>query len=247
MTPDASFIPPNTVPPDPPEAKVIALVFSIFMSGILILAIGFMCVEFLAEMIGHPLQLGTQQSRQNVPLPLEQNIYEESQDFSALITPKHLTQMRGPEIAVIYTRHSSANSAIPPDLLIDGEPHPWEVQYGNTTWFARLQLEPGEHCVQVEEAEAEFVVDNPDAPSELPEFFVWNHPHPDINNIDRCHDCHEVLPTPVSPFAAGRSTAIGAWKGSASCFVCHDAKEHEIRHAILHRATNQCLRCHTIH
>jgi len=55
MSQHTSFIPPNVTPPDPPEAKVVALVFSIFMSVILLAFIGFICVDFLADIAEYPL------------------------------------------------------------------------------------------------------------------------------------------------------------------------------------------------
>jgi hypothetical protein len=50
MSPDTSFIPPDVTPPDPPEAKAVALAFSIFMFAVMLAFTGFVCVEFLAEM-----------------------------------------------------------------------------------------------------------------------------------------------------------------------------------------------------
>ena len=51
----ASFIPPDVVPPEPPGAKTITLIFSVFMSVVLIAFIGFVSIEFLADIAGIPL------------------------------------------------------------------------------------------------------------------------------------------------------------------------------------------------
>jgi len=66
---DAAFIPPDVTPPPPPEARVVALVFSVFMSVILLAFIGFVSVEFLADMAGHPLRFGRQPLPPDVILP----------------------------------------------------------------------------------------------------------------------------------------------------------------------------------
>jgi len=51
MSPHASFIPPDVTPPDPLEAKVAAFVFSTFMSAVLILFIGYVCIDFLTDSV----------------------------------------------------------------------------------------------------------------------------------------------------------------------------------------------------
>jgi hypothetical protein len=153
--------------------------------------------------------------------------------------------MQGPEIVVIYTQRISG--ATPPTLLIDDVPHPWETQYGTNTWFARLALKTGLHRVQAEESEAEFFVETLDSSLRSSELWTWHRPHPGTDNTDLCYGCHEMHNVPTAPFAAGHNKAIGLWKGIASCFECHNAEAHAIRHAALQPITNQCLRCHTMH
>jgi len=55
MSQHTSFIPPNVTPPEPPEAKVIALIFSVVMSVVLIVFIGYICIDFLADITEYPL------------------------------------------------------------------------------------------------------------------------------------------------------------------------------------------------
>jgi len=245
---NASFIPPNVTPPDPPEAKTVALVFSVLMSVILIAFIGFISVEFVADMAGHPFHFGIQPLPPDVLPPLESDIREESKPPCELVTPKHQTLMMGSEIAVIYTRRLPDQPAMPPDLVVDGVRHPWDTQYGDNTWFARLPFQAGPHRVQVEESEAEFFVETLDSPIRSSEPWAWNMPHPDTHKIDQCHDCHEMPEQPAGLLATGCRSAIGAWKGTASCFACHPVERHDMLHAIIHPIpADQCLRCHAMH
>jgi hypothetical protein len=245
---NASFIPPDVTPPDPPEARTVARVFSVFMSVILLAFIGFVSVEFLADMAGHPLKFGIRQPPPDVLPSLEPGIGEESKILCELITPKHQTLMMGSEIAVIYTRRLPDRPAMPPDLVVDDARHSWETQYGDNTWFARLLLQAGPHRVHVEEAEADFFVETLESPVRSAEPWVWNLPHPDTNKIDQCHDCHEMIDQPTDPSVMDRRSAIGAWKGMGSCFACHPIERHDIFHAAIYpMPLNQCLRCHAMH
>ena len=61
MSSHASFIPPDVIPPDPPEAKVVAFVFSAFMSVVLIMFIGYVCIDFLADIVGYSSSQNTLQ------------------------------------------------------------------------------------------------------------------------------------------------------------------------------------------
>ena len=235
-------------PPDPLEARVASFVFSVFMSVLMIAVIGMVCIDFFAEMTGIPLVSGTQ--------PPSQDFYqfaEEEESLEALkgpfelITPQHQTQMIGPEIVVIYTRRLPNGPAILPALLLDGSPHPWEEQFGDNTWFARLQLQEGQHRIQVEESEADFFVVTLDSPLRSPEQWAWNRPHPDTDKTDRCYDCHKRSDLPTGPLLTDHNNAIGIWKGISSCFACHEEDEHKALHAFIQPTTKRCLRCHTIH
>ena len=156
--------------------------------------------------------------------------------------------MLGTEVVVIYTRRAPNQSAMPPNLVVDDGRHPWEAQYGDNTWFARLPLLPGPHRVQVEESEADFFIETLTSTERSIEQWTWHRPHPDTNKIDKCHDCHVIVGQPSDPLAMGRRPAIGAWKGIASCFECHEAMQHNIRHAVIQpMPTDQCLRCHAMH
>ena len=240
----ASLIPPHVTPPDPLIVKVVVAFFSILMSFALIVFIGFVGIEFLAEMAGYPFNFEAQLPTEGFLLSEEQDALLDYKSPFELITPKHHTRMRGPEVAVIYTRRLPNRSAAPPVLLLGGIPHPWEKQFGDSTWFARLLLSAGQHHLQVEESEAEFFVETLDSPLQAPEEWVRHNPHPDTDKTDRCSDCHEMG---VDPLMQSRNQAIGAWQGFASCFACHDSREHEIRHAIIPLTTDRCLRCHAVH
>ena len=249
MSEHTSVIPPNVTPPDPFVVKVLALVLSVFLSFVLMLFIGFMCIEFLADMLGQPFTFGTQSPPIDVNLLSEQDTLILLKSPCELITPKHHTQIRGPEVVVIYTERLPEDSpAMPPDLLVDGTPHPWEVQFGNNTWFARLQLQTGLHRVQVEGTEAEFFVTTADSHLQSPEDWAWNRPHSDTNQIDRCDICHKVSVQPTDLLTGRRTFVLGGWQGAeTSCFVCHEREDHASRHAALKTITNQCFRCHSIH
>ena len=210
--------------------------------------IGFVSIEFLADMTGHPLNFGRQPLPPDVVFPLESDSTGVSKLPCELITPKHQTRMMGPEIVVIYTRRSPDPAAMPPDLVVDDTRQPWEAQYGDNTWFARLQMLEGPHRVQVEESEAELFVETLISPVRSTEQWAWHRPHPDTNKIEQCYDCHERVDPLTDPSAIGRRHTIGAWKGIASCFECHEIERHDTRHAVVQPIpTYLCLRCHTIH
>ena len=244
----ASFVPPHVTPPDPFAVKVVALVFSMFLSVVLMLFIGFMGIEFLADMLGQPLTLGTQVPSHDIYPLTEQDSITLLESPYELITPKHHTQMLGPEVVVIYTHRVQEDwHAMPPDLLVDGTAHPWEIQFSDKTWFTRLQLQAGLHHVQVGKTEAEFFVETVDSSLRSPEEWAWNRPHPDTNKIDRCYDCHEISVQSMDPLATSHDLTLGVWKGAESCFACHEREEHALRHAALKSTANRCFWCHSMH
>ena len=248
MSEPTSIIPPHITPPDPLAARILALVFSVSLSVVLILFIGFMGIEFLLDMLGQPLVSVIQPPSYNVEPFAEQDILNLPKSPFELISPKHHTQTQGPEVVVIYTRRlPEDHHEMPPNLLIDDAPHPWDVQFGDNTWFARLQLQSGLHRVQVEETEAEFIVATADSLLQSPGEWTWNRPHPDTDKIDRCFDCHEISVQPTDLLTKNRTFTLGVWKGAESCFACHDREEHALRHAALKLTTNQCFRCHSMH
>ena len=240
-----SFVPPHITPPDPPIAKMVLLAFSIFMSLVMIIFIGFVSIDFLTEMTGHPFY-EMQFSPQDLKFPPDKDDIATFKPSFELITPKHQTQIWGSGIVVIYTRRLPDSLAMPPELMIDNVRFPWEKQYGKNTWFSRLSLPVGLHHVQVEGAEAEFFIETADSSLRSPEPWLWNHPHPGTDQMDQCCVCHVMVDMPIDPLAQGHDKAIGTWKGIESCFDCHDVNEFEYRHAAVQPA-NQCLRCHAVH
>ena len=243
------FIPPNVTPPDPPEAKAVALVVSAVLTLILAAFAGFIVVEFAAEMAGYPIGLARNEPAQETS-PQIQDSGEELKEPFELITPKNQTQIRGSGVVVIYTERTVP--ATLPSLWIDGIRHPWDMQYGDNTWFARIQLPAGKHCVQTGQAEAEFFVVMPDSTLHSPEPWKQSHSHLDTDKVDRCIDCHEMPPKPGDLLTAERSKAIGVWKGASGCLAseCHGVEKHESDHRFILSPTERsprCIRCHQIH
>jgi hypothetical protein len=166
-----------------------------------------------------------------------------------LITPRHQTRMKGPEVVVIYKQRSPDSPTESPNLLIDEVPQPWERQFGSDTWFARLILEAGLHRLQAADSDVDFFVETHDSTMQSPESWDKKHPHPDTNKTDRCFDCHKMADQPTDLLRAGQSRTIGAWKGAESCFACHGEEDHNALHFLkkIHLTTRQCTRCHSIH
>ena len=253
MSQHASFIPPNIEPPDPPEAKVVALIFSIIMAVIMIAGIGYVCVDFVADMMGQPMFFAAKQPPMEVAEFPKVSV-EEIKDPFELVTPRHQTRMRNPKVVIIYTVRLPGCPASPPNLIIDGIQHPWEMQYGNNTWFARHTFEPGEHRVQAAESEAVFLIDpllgtGIGSARWSPEQWAHISLHPGTNEVDQCGSCHEMRGQPASFSSENRGMTIGQWKGITSCFAsgCHKEEDHESIHRVVQPATNMCLRCHSLH
>ena len=151
---------------------MIALIFSMFMLLVMVAAVGFLCVDFFAELSGHPWVPGTA----DVHALSGQESAEDSASPFELITPRHQTRVRGPEIAVIYTC-----PVTPPNPVIDDIPYPchWNL-FGDMTWSARIELEAGLHRIQIEECVADFFVETPGSSLRSPEQWEWNRPYHDI-------------------------------------------------------------------
>ena len=252
MSSNSPLVPPDIMPPLPPVVQAVVLIFSVFMTLALTAFIGFVIVETTADMIGHPLWMGTPDSPEEDLWTTEQNTNDELKSPFELITPIHQTRMLGPEVVVIYTVRTMPTAL--PDLRVNDIQHPWDMQYGNNTWFARLQLPEGLHRLRAGEAEAEFFVASPDSThylsEHLPELWRWHYPHPNTNKVDLCTDCHKMSDQLIDPFMIPRNRTIGAWAGASSCFACHEEEEHEIVHRFVLPTTArnpQCVRCHSIH
>ena len=248
MFQNTSHSQPDITPPLPPVLKGIVYVFSVIMTLVLLAFIGFIVIEFVADMAGYPLSFVEPPPRGEDALLTEQDIARELKGSFELITPGHQTGVLGPEVVVIYTERTM--SAVLPNLHVNGIQHPWEMQFGDNTWFARLQLLPGMYRVQAGEAEAEFFVVEPDSPFNLPDSWMWHRPHLETNEASRCVQCHEMLEGSTHLLTLGRNGTIGAWKGETSCLACHDEKEHVVTHRFVLPNANQnlrCVRCHTIH
>jgi len=226
---------PTDTTPLPPMVKAIALGFSTFMTLALLAFIGFIAVEFTADMVGHPLFVTQPAPTEEELSPIGQDTDEELKSPFELITPKHQTLMRGPEVVVIYTVREGVTNL--PELKVNGVQHHWTTQFGNNTWFALLHLPVGQHHLRAGEAEADFFVSTSDVAAHLTETWRRHAPHPGTNDVDRCIDCHEMPPS--------RWRALGAWRGTASCFGCHDEQKHAVAHRFVQSAQPlRCVRCH---
>jgi hypothetical protein len=241
MSPNTSFIPPNVAPPDPPEARVIALVFSIFMSVVLLLFVGFVSIDFLADIAGYPLFAPKTPSHETPIILPDQDTRE-----YLLVTPKHQTRIFGPEVVVIYTQCSPNGLTRIPDMWLNDVQLPWDMQYGDNTWFARLELKAGQYHLRVAESEADFFVETLDSAIRSPEPWAWYRPHPGTDQIDTCDNCHKMTTRPAD-ILAGRGGTIGAWQGRRSCFACHKEEYHEGIHYQVRPTPYQCTGCHVMH
>jgi len=247
MSQSTSFIPPNVIPPEPPGAKTIAFIFSAILTLVMLAFVGFIVVDFTAEMAGYPIGFAENKPTQEGSL-LEQYLDEEFKEPFELVAPKDQTQLRGPGVVVIYTERTKPTAL--PGLWIDGVQHHWNMQYGENTWYVQLQLPTGKHHVQAGKAEAEFFVAAPDLAIRSPELWLWSRPHLGTNDVDGCVDCHEMPDKPGDFLTAERRRTIGEWKGASSCFAseCHDAEQHEIDHRFVllpGERSLRCIRCHT--
>ena len=239
MSQNTSPTPPD-VTPLPPVMKAMALTFSVFMTLALLAFIGFITVEFVADLTGHPLFFARPGPVEKESSLIETNTEVVPKSPFELITPKHQTQIGGPEVVVIYTVREGSTTL--PELRINDVQHRWQMQFGGNTWFSKIHLPEGLHHLQVGEAEAEFFVSTPDATEHLAVPWLRHIPHPDTDQIDRCVDCHEMPPS--------QDRVLGAWRGTSSCFVCHDENVHSISHRFVQPMVEQplrCVRCHTSH
>jgi len=242
MSPSTSLGYPDTPPTPPPIVQAILLVLSVLITSALIAFIGFIAFEFGTEMTGHPLYFEGRTPLDGELLPGKQDMERELKEAFELISPRHQTQIQGPEVVVIYTERTMPT--VLPELRVNGTQYPWEVQFGNHTWFARLHLPEGMQHVRVGEAEADIFVVMPNSAQRSPEIWSWNIPHQGTNDVARCGDCHEVSPMP------NQERTIGIWKGALSCFACHDEEQHAIVHRVVLSITDRsprCVRCHAIH
>jgi len=236
------------MPPLPPAAKAVIFAFSILITFALIVFVGFMAIEFTAEMAGHPIRFAEQDPAEGLPLLTEQDTDGKMKDPFELITPKNQTLLQGPEVVVIYTVRTVPPPS--PALRINDVPYPWEIQYGNNTWFARLQLQAGRHYLQAGEADAEFFVEMPDSTQHLSELWLRHQPHRDTDKVGRCIVCHEMPGGSNNFLLLWQAGTIGAWKGTSSCFACHDEEKYTSDHRFILPRTDRdlrCVRCHTIH
>ena len=243
------FLNSSDVPPPqlPPVAKGIVFVFTILITLALLAFIGFIAVEFTAEIVGHPLNFGRSVPMEGA-LPTEQERERALKGPFELMTPKDQSQIWGPEVVVIYTVRKTPT--VVPDLWINDVQYPWEVQYGENTWFARLQLPAGRYHLQAGEAVADFVVETPNSVQRAPGHWLLNIPHIGANEVDKCNKCHEMTESSISLSMPGQDRAIDTWKGALGCFACHDAEKHATDHRFVLPSTDRdlrCIRCHTIH
>jgi hypothetical protein len=253
----SNFIPPNQPIPEPPEPKIVASICGIVLSFLFGSLICFVVVDFFLDMAGSPIRF-----EESVP-PLEDvvepmirnpvSVNELSSQFR-LISPKDHSRIVGPEVVVLCKWRPPAGSrrGLPLlhfDLWVDDLLVPWGVQYGSDTWFVRLKLGAGKHRLRTVAFETEIFVEPSDIPAEMkgPADWMLLTPHPDINSVNRCGDCHEIIAKTDDLLIRGHARTVGIWKGQDSCFGCHQIPDFEQQHRDVTQPMNDCRDCHTLH
>lgn len=252
----ASIIPPSNPIPDPPEPKVLAMIAAIIASIAILLFIGFVVFEFFMDLFGTPLDFAEPPPPglidpfpENKHLPLDA---DEILSRYTLLSPLDRCTILGDRTVVLCTWNPPPGGKIsePPlelILYVDDFPVPWTMQFGNNTWIANLELEPGRHRISASSAlEADFYVQYP-GHIETPKGWTVMHAHPDVDDPARCDDCHERIQKPDDLVHRGRGISLGAWKGVSSCRTCHADADLESIHQHPVEPLRDCRRCHTIH
>ncbi|GHT17784.1 hypothetical protein FACS1894189_4360 [Planctomycetales bacterium] len=209
------------------------------------------------DMAGHPIRFEEPvPPLEDVAEPIIQNP-DSADDLSSqfrLISPKDHSRIVGPEVIVLckWTPPAGSRRSLPIinfDLWVDEMLVPWGVQYGSDTWFVRLKLGAGKHHLRTVAFEADIFVEPSDILSEMrgPAEWILLAPHPDVNSVNRCGDCHEIIAKTDDLLIQGRARTVGLWKGQNSCFTCHQMTDFERQHRDVTQPMNDCRNCHTLH
>lgn len=254
----ASIIPPGQPIPDPPEIKWITMLIGIACSLAVVSVIAFIAIEFTMDLLGKPLQFGDMPRPDAVETgPKAQGKKEVDVDQVLseyrLLSPIDRSRISG-RVPVLCTWHSDPGShgrqpPIPLRLYVDEFLVPWDIQFGSNTWIARLRLSPGRHRLRTSVFEAEIDVTddyetgNKVGPNDWPKFRM----HPDIDNLNRCGDCHYWIERSDDVIRRGHGITIGPWKGPSSCLSCHPAPDFEDSHRHRFAPLEDCRLCHAPH
>lgn len=232
------------------------MIFAIICSVVIVLFIGFIVFEFSMDMLGKPLDFGEEPPPEVLdPFPEEKRVYVDADEILsqfALLSPLDRCTIQDGRTTVLctWTPPSDGKMNEPPlelILYVDDFPVPWTMQFGNNTWLANLKLKPGRHRINASSTvEAEFYVQYPDH-TETPKGWTVMHVHPDVDDPERCGECHERIRKPDDLVHRGRGISLGAWKGASSCLVCHPDSEFEATHQHPLEPLRDCRRCHTVH
>ncbi|MDR3233619.1 MAG: hypothetical protein LBT46_08165 [Planctomycetaceae bacterium] len=255
-----SIIPPNNNMPEPdcPQwiSRLFALVLSVIFGGFVL----FVCIEFLMDMLGSPFSFAPKAPPKQ-PADASKEImmpFDDSVKNFKLITPKDKTRTASPE-TVILVHWKPENPAVPNplyrfDLWVDECFIPWDMQYGQDTWFAKVPFTAGKHHIRTPAFESEFFVETPDAPGKQqgPPDWTFFRLHPCTDEADQCGKCHLIEAKQQDVQTKHRSLTVGRWKGTDSCFDCHKRNAVEQTHKIHLPSTNappaqRCTECHTVH
>lgn len=244
--------------PDPPESRYLVMIISAVCVVALLGLIVFVVVEFSMDMAGHPIEFvpsDLPESEGNaedaLPGPLSLN---DIQARFSLLSPANETRVKDGKVFLLCTWRPVPGRPGPPvtmQLLVDESPEAWDMQFGSNTWTASLELPPGVHNLRCSGFEVNVFVEasgeagTPSSQDHRPLF----HAHPDIDDTQRCFDCHHKIEGPDDLVRRGRNWTLGVWKGSATCFDCHDHQvdDFEKSHGHLLEPIEDCHLCHAVH
>ncbi len=264
MTDYTSFIPGGSPIPEPPPPKWIGIVFSVFVSILLTMLIGFIFFEFSMDLIGKPLEFaknGSEEFEEKDNSSRERmNTLQEVVSQFRLLSPLPRSVVPGGdvgndaaerEVVVLCTWEAPENSkrasTMPLaslSLYVDDVLQPWDVQFGQNTWMARCRLQPGLHVIRTPVFEVPFFVEGD---VKAPKDWKKMRSHAIAEDSKRCGDCHFMIDRPGDMVRTGRDLTVGPWKGGDACMSCHEMETFKRGHLHDPATYGDCRLCHAIH
>ncbi|MDR1140711.1 MAG: cytochrome c3 family protein, partial [Planctomycetaceae bacterium] len=228
---------------------------------------------FSMDMLGVPIQLTERfhitfdQDQENIPQNISPNTpqnllkemsFEEIVSRFSILSPLPDSCVPNGEVTILCTWDLSGNSGISGNMVqnipfsnmllkVDNIPILWDVQFGKNTWLAQLRLEPGVHNVQTSVFEFTFFVKEEGSELQPPEHWKPFIMHKDINNPNRCQECHYLIDRSDDIVRKGHALTIGQWKGNNSCLVCHQNELFTKKHQSIAAPETDCQSCHRVH
>lgn len=262
------MIPPQLPIPDPPQWAWIVWIFGVIFCVVMLCVIGFVVFEYTMDNLGTPLEFGEVPPEEMAPLRVAKEPVQDLENILTqyvLLSPADRSRIKGGKLEFLcsWSCRRGKQIAHPPfalKLMIDELYVPWEIRYGDNTWFARIDLEPGRHKLRTVVQEIEIFVEPEDSRHAKPikntilgaddyETKRWNYfiSHEGLGDPTRCMDCHDWEETPGSFPRPGREHTIGKWRGWKSCMVCHSIGDFEKQHSHSLKTFEDCSRCHAVH